>query len=186
MKLIVGLGNPGLQYQQTRHNAGFLVLDELIKHYRADFSGEKFQAQIFTANIAGEKVIMAKPLTFMNLSGDSVIKIISFYKLSLNDVVILHDEKDFPITKQQFKNFGSPAGHNGLKSLISHFHTTNFQRLRIGIGNPEPGWKIVDWVLSKISDTELKTIITNFVNKINWLKDWVEGMEFINLMNKYN
>ncbi|WP_338972662.1 aminoacyl-tRNA hydrolase [Spiroplasma endosymbiont of Panorpa germanica] len=186
MKIIFGLGNPGTQYQRTRHNAGFLLLDEIISRYQADLVGEKFKSQIYSASIGGEKVLMIKPLTFMNLSGEAVSQFVNFYKLDLNDFIVIHDEKDFSIEKQQFKNSGSAAGHNGLKNIITHFHTTDFQRLRIGVGNPEPGWKIVDWVLSKMSDTEISSMVSIFNSKINWVKDWASGVDFKNIMNKYN
>ncbi|AXK50895.1 aminoacyl-tRNA hydrolase [Spiroplasma alleghenense] len=186
MKIIFGLGNPGTQYLQTRHNAGFLVLDQLIEYYNAESIGQKFKSEIYSTQIHGEKVLFVKPLTFMNLSGEAVLQIMHFYKVDLNQIVIIHDEKDFPIEKQQFKNSGSAAGHNGLKNIITHFHTTDFQRLRIGIGNPEPGWKIVDWVLSKMSTEEIKKMNEIFNFKINWVKEWISGTDFKNIMNKYN
>src|SRR5579885_1172410 len=135
MKLVVGLGNPGLQYEQTRHNIGFRVVDKL-----ATKSGWKWErrgrAMIANGTIGTEKVVLVKPITYMNNSGEAVGELIRWYKLPPEDVLVIYDELDLPVGKMRLRPEGSAAGHNGLESVIHHLHTNKFPRLRIGIGRP--------------------------------------------------
>ena len=138
MKLIVGLGNPGKKYEKTRHNIGFLVLDRLVQQHReCDFSNweqsKKFNAEICGGTYKGEKVILVKPLTFMNNSGQAVGMIAQYYKIRPNDLIVAHDEKDIPLGEIRVQKDRGPAGHNGVKSIIEHCGTKNFTRIRIGI-----------------------------------------------------
>jgi peptidyl-tRNA hydrolase, PTH1 family len=158
MKLIFGLGNPGTSYQSTRHNVGYLAVEELARvNLFPQFKLEaKFKAEISTANINGEKVILAKPTTFMNLSGESVSLLKSFYKLSVDDLLFIYDDKDMEFGKIRTRSTGSSGGHNGVKDLIRVLGP-DFVRIKIGVGNnTHPAYKNAsDFVLGKFSLEEL-------------------------------
>jgi PTH1 family peptidyl-tRNA hydrolase len=134
MKLIVGLGNPGKEYEKTRHNAGFIAIDLLLEKYGYQKAKEEFESEIFFSEVKGEKVYFVKPQTYMNNSGIAIRQIMDYYKIPLEDFIVIYDEKDFPVGKQQFKFQGSSAGHNGVKSIMQHLKTESFKRIRIGIG----------------------------------------------------
>ena len=159
MKLIVGLGNPGLQYETTRHNAGFLAIDRLIDVHQARGPTSESQGVIFHATIAGEKAILIKPQTFMNNSGKCVAPIFRFYKCQPEDLIVIHDDLDLPPLAVRVKTGGGAGGHNGLKSIDEHLGSgsTGYHRIRIGIGRPTPGSPVspVDWVLMPFEDPEL-------------------------------
>ena len=148
MYIIVGLGNPGSRYEGTRHNMGFDVIDRLIENNRIPQAGRKFHAVYGTGMIGGEKVVLAKPITFMNLSGKSVVACMSFYHLPIGSVLVLHDELDLPLGDLRVKTGGGAGGHNGLKSIIELTGSNDFSRVRIGIGRPEHG-DVVNYVLGK-------------------------------------
>lgn len=164
MKLIIALGNPGSQYEHTRHNAGFIVLDEMQKNWNfPEFQmNKKFNAQISESNIEGEKIILAKPQTFMNLSGQSAKAIMDFYKISIDDIIVLHDDLDIDLGSFKISTDSSAAGHNGIQSLIDNLGTQKFKRVRIGIEGAELKKKRLmsgsDFVLQKFSSEELDTI----------------------------
>ncbi|PZM85005.1 aminoacyl-tRNA hydrolase [Candidatus Gracilibacteria bacterium] len=155
MKIIVGLGNPGEKYSKTKHNVGFLFLDYLKEKYNfPDFNYEsKFKGEISIGNYNGEKTILLKPQTFMNLSGESVRKIFDFYKLSLDDFIIIYDDLSMDFGKIRFREKGSAGGHNGIKDIIRYFKE-NFKRIKVGIGFNDK-FEVSDWVLSKFSEEEL-------------------------------
>jgi len=135
MKLVVGLGNPGLQYAQTRHNIGFRVVDKLAA--KPGWKWERHgRAMIANGTIGNEKVVLVKPITYMNNSGEAVGELVRWYKLTPEDVLVIYDELDLPVGKMRLRPEGSAAGHNGLESIIHHLHTNKFPRLRIGIGRP--------------------------------------------------
>lgn len=139
MKLLVGLGNPGSKYDRTRHNVGFMAVDAIADHFSFGAERSRFQALTREGQIAGEKVMIAKPQTFMNLSGNSVGEIARFYKMDTGDVIVLHDEIDLPGGKVRVKVGGGTAGHNGLKSIDPQIGK-NYMRVRIGVGHPgKPG-----------------------------------------------
>ncbi len=155
MKLIVGLGNPGKEYDGTRHNIGFAVLDAFAK---SPFRKEtKFKAEISELRLGNEKVLLAKPTTFMNLSGEAVQALKAFYKLENSDILIVHDEMDFAPGAFQFSIGSGPAGHNGVESIQERLGTKDVARLRIGIGRPAVGTK-EDFVLTKFGKEESKLI----------------------------
>ena len=137
MRLIVGLGNPGKQYNKTRHNIGFMVLDKLAtKLNMSDFVlNKKFNSEITETKIDGRKIILAKPQTFMNESGIAVRSLVDFYKLDPTKIIVIHDDKDIELGKTKIQNEKSAAGHNGVQSIITHLNTNNFTRLRIGVAN---------------------------------------------------
>ncbi|KKU55120.1 MAG: Peptidyl-tRNA hydrolase [Candidatus Moranbacteria bacterium GW2011_GWE2_47_10] len=160
MKLIVGLGNPGEKYAKTRHNAGSLLLDEIQKHFGFDeFKSEKkFDAEISEGLLKGEKTLLVKPLTFMNLSGKSVRAIMDFYKLSVADITVAHDDLDIEIGKWKISDDSRAAGHNGVQSLIDHLGTQAFKRIRLGVekegGRTERSEPGIDFVLKDFSKEE--------------------------------
>jgi PTH1 family peptidyl-tRNA hydrolase len=159
MKLIVGLGNPGPKYETTRHNIGFLCIDYLVEAYKASGPVIKNQAEVWTTKIDGEPALLIKPLTYMNLSGRAVAPFFQFYKCESSDVIVIHDELDFPPNDVRFKTGGSAGGHNGLKSMdecLGSDHT-NYYRVRLGIGHPRNfnlKMDVSDYVLGKIPDQE--------------------------------
>jgi len=157
MKLIVGLGNPWKEYSKTRHNAGFLVLDQFVTgealgQFRFD---SKYHAEILEANYQGQKILCCKPQTFMNRSGASVGAIANFYKIDPSDILVIHDEIDFPVAKIQLKLWGSPAGHNGLKDIIAKIGSSDFWRLRIWVDRPVDKLQVADYVLNNFSASDI-------------------------------
>ena len=148
MKLVVGLGNPTLQYAQTRHNVGWLVL-EALRHKLGGSWQKVLKGETFETRIGTEKVIFLKPLTYMNLSGEAVGPLMRFYKLEPDDLLVVQDDLDSPFGLLRFKHGGRSGGQNGVKSIADHLGTDSFSRLKLGISRPPPGWKVVDWVLSK-------------------------------------
>ena len=154
MHLIVGLGNPGEQYADNRHNLGFMVVDELARRARAGAPRVKFGAEIAEATVAGQRVLLCKPQEFMNVSGPAVARVAGFWKVALTDVVVVHDELDLPFERLKLGAGGGPGGHNGVKSIISALGDPGFPRVRIGIGRPAPGRDPADWVLSNFSRAE--------------------------------
>lgn len=155
MKLIVGLGNPGKEYEKTRHNAGFRVLDALANDVGVEINQKKFKAHIGSTRIAGEQVLLMKPQTYMNLSGEAVYEAMKFYQIDVKDIVIVYDDLDLPIGKIRLREKGSAGGQNGMKSIIAHVHTQEFNRIRVGIGK-DPRIPVVDWVLGKVSKEDWK------------------------------
>ncbi len=157
MKLIVGLGNPGPKYETTRHNVGWLALDRMIESWKA--TGPKLQekAEVWSASVAGERVLLVKPQTFMNLSGRSVAALAQFYKCAPEEWIVIHDELDLPPAAIKVKTGGGNGGHNGLKSIEESTGQNGYHRIRIGIGHPRdfnPRMDVADWVLSTFTQSE--------------------------------
>ena len=148
--LLVGLGNPGTQYENTRHNVGFLVADELAERQNAPIQRLKFKALTNLLTISGEKVLVMKPVTYMNLSGESVGEAARFYKIPADHVLVISDDVSLPAGKLRIRGGGSAGGHNGLKNIIQHLGTDKFPRIKVGVGSPRPGeHDMVDWVMGK-------------------------------------
>lgn len=159
MKLIVGLGNPGKKYENTRHNVGFMVLDTLVHELYAKFSNNKqLKAELSEINIDGEKVILAKPDNFMNNSGEVVSAIANKFKLDPSDIWVVYDDASLPFALLRTRLEGSAGGHNGVKSIIASLQAEDFIRLRIGIGETPEKIPLEDWVLSKFTKKEQKTL----------------------------
>lgn len=154
MRWIVGLGNPGPAYEKTRHNAGFMVIDELAKRWNVSVSQNKCKALIGEARVEGEKVALLKPMTFMNLSGESVRAFMDFYKVKLEDMIVVYDDLDTETGRIRLRYQGSAGGHNGIKSIIQHVGTQTFNRVRMGISRPKPGVQVVDYVLGTFAKSE--------------------------------
>jgi PTH1 family peptidyl-tRNA hydrolase len=149
MKLIVGLGNPGKEYEHTRHNMGFDVIDLLADRWHVTQWKEDMQAEIAQVTVHGEKVILMKPLTYMNNSGEAAGAAARYYKIPADDIYVVCDDLDLPPGKTRIRKKGSAGGHNGMKSLIAHLGTEEFNRFRIGIGHPKDGHTVVDHVLGR-------------------------------------
>ncbi|AWB42814.1 aminoacyl-tRNA hydrolase [Paenibacillus sp. CAA11] len=154
MKWIVGLGNPGPNYDKTRHNIGFMALDELAARHSMEIRQNKCKALIGEGHIGGTKVALIKPMTYMNLSGESVRAYMDYYKVPLEDLIVVYDDMDTEIGKIRLRYQGSAGGHNGIKSIIQHTGTQVFNRVRMGISRPNPGYPIVDYVLSPFPKQE--------------------------------
>lgn len=147
--LVVFLGNPGLQYEGTRHNAGFMAGDAMAKQKGVSINRAKFKALTATCEINGQTVMLMKPQTYMNLSGEAVAQAVSFYKIPAEHVIVVSDEMSLPIGKLRIREKGSAGGHNGLKNIIQHLGTEAFPRIRLGVGAPpHPDYDVKDWVLS--------------------------------------
>ena len=157
--LIAGLGNPGDQYENTRHNAGFLVADELGERGGFPIQRLKFKALTATAAIGAQGALVMKPVTFMNLSGEAVGEAARFYKIPPDHVLVISDDVDLPLGKLRIRTGGSAGGHNGLKSIIQHLGTDQFPRLKVGVGGkPHPDYDMADWVLGKLQGEDKKVL----------------------------
>ena len=185
MKLIVGLGNYGPEYRDTRHNIGFSVIEELADRWNIPLNQMKFKGQYGTGFVNGEKVILVKPLTYMNASGECIIQFTNFYKIEEKDLLVIYDDLDMPTGKIRLRQKGSAGGHNGIKSTIMHLGSDQFNRIKVGIGRPEGRMSVVDFVLTRFTLAE-QSFIDEAVNKAaDACNFWLEN-EFINVMNKYN
>ncbi len=163
MKIVIGLGNPGKKYTQTRHNVGFMVIDKCIKSYNVGFTKSYRDSVISKCIVEGEEVLFVKPQLFMNLSGDPVKRIIEKYSCNLDEILVILDDINLPLGKTRIREKGSSGGHNGLKSISSHLKTTCFPRLRIGIGNSYTE-DTKDFVLSRFTKDE-KDVIKGVLDK---------------------
>ena len=154
MYLIVGLGNPGLKYRKTPHNAGFMALDALAREKKLRFSKSRFEGQTAELNVGGEKVLLLKPQTFMNLSGKSVAAAANYYRIPSEHIIVIYDDKDLEPGKLRIRAKGSAGSHNGMKSVIASLGTEQCPRVRFGIGKPPEGMRLMDYVLHKLSREE--------------------------------
>lgn len=177
MKLVVGLGNPWKEYGKTRHNIWFVMLDRFIEANKiGNFSfDKKYNAEIFTTEIEGEKIIFCKPQTYMNRSWDAVAPLANFYKIDGKDILILHDEIDFVTGRIAFKFWWSPAGHNGIKSLIARLGTSDFARIRIGVDRPLDNAFVADWVLSSFKPEEKKLLEEKYDEVEKLIREFLKG-----------
>ena len=148
MKIIVGLGNPGAEYAKTRHNVGFMLVDALAERLGEDTWRERYDALVLETRIGAEKVLLVKPITYMNESGRAVGPLMSWYKLEPEDLIVAHDDMDIPVGTVRIRKKGSAGGHNGIKSILAHLGDEHFARVRIGIGRPLPGWTVIHHVLA--------------------------------------
>lgn len=154
MYLIVGLGNPESEYEKTRHNMGFCVINKLAKEFQIDMTKTKFNSLYGTGIINGEKVVLLKPQTYMNLSGEAVKAFWDYYKLDLEDLVVIYDDVEIEKGTIRIRKKGSSGNHNGMKSIISNLQSEEFTRIRVGIGKPEHQNDMINYVIGKISDEE--------------------------------
>ncbi|SDF99313.1 peptidyl-tRNA hydrolase, PTH1 family [Selenomonas sp. WCT3] len=185
MKIIAGLGNPGSEYEKTKHNVGFMFVDALAKKLGVTDWKDKFDAKIGEARIGAEKVLLVKPQTYMNESGQAVGPLMNFYKLEVEDLIVVHDDMDIPAGTIRIRKKGSAGGHNGIKSVLAHVGDEHFARVRIGIGRPMPGWTVVNHVLAPFVPEDVPKID----EAIKYLVPAVECMvtdDVDKAMNQYN
>jgi peptidyl-tRNA hydrolase, PTH1 family len=185
MKLIIGLGNPGKQYENTRHNVGFMVIDKLSKELSIPLDRQKFNGIYGIGHISGEKVILLKPLTYMNLSGECIRPLMDYYEINDDEMVVIYDDLDLPVGKIRLRTKGSAGGHNGIKSMIHHLATQEFNRIRVGIDRPNNGMKISDYVLGQFTKEEEPGISEAIDRSANACEKWF-STSFVGVMNDYN
>lgn len=152
--LVVGLGNPGNEYTYTRHNAGFLAIDHICLKHGGECQRAKFKALVGEWKVGGKRVLLMKPQTFMNLSGEAVIEAVNFYKIPPENVIVLSDDITLDIGRMRIRRNGSAGGHNGLKNIIAHLGTDKFPRVKLGAGQKPDEYPMVEWVLGRIPKTE--------------------------------
>lgn len=186
MYLIVGLGNPGLKYERTKHNIGFMFIDKLAEDLDVKVNKSKFDAFVCQTTISGEKCIIMKPQTFMNNSGQAVGKAANFYKIKPENVIVVFDDISLEPGNMRIRRKGSAGGHNGIKSIIECLGSDNFKRVKVGIGaKPSPDYNLADYVLSKVNDKEQKEIDKALGNAVSAVKLIVNN-EIDKSMNLYN
>lgn len=186
MFLIAGLGNPGRQYEKTRHNMGFDTIDELIDRHRIPQGGIAHKAMYGKGMIAGEKVLAVKPLTYMNLSGEAIREYVNYYKMDPEtELIVIYDDIDLEPGQIRIRKKGSAGGHNGIKSIIAQIGTQNFYRVKVGVGAKPKGWDLADYVLGRFSSEERELVdkaICDAADAVEMiLKDGIEAA-----MNHYN
>jgi PTH1 family peptidyl-tRNA hydrolase len=183
MHVVVGLGNPGKRYANTRHNVGFMVIDMLAESPHADSFRDRFQAEVAELNEDGEKILLVKPQTFMNLSGQSVRQVVDFYQVETDHLLIVCDDINLPLGKLRFRAKGTHGGHNGLRDIQSHLGTTEYPRLRIGVGEAEED--TVDHVLGRFRSSEREVMAETLQVAVQAVaRWWHEGIQ--KCMNEYN
>ncbi len=184
MKLIVGLGNIGKQYSMTRHNIGFMCIDKLCEYFKVSLDSNKFNGEYTIFNYKGEKILLLKPLKYMNLSGEVIRDFVNFYKLKIDDILVICDDLDTNVGTYRLRYKGSSGGHNGLKNIELHLSNQNYKRIKIGISNN----KLIDtkdYVLGKFTSEDME-LINPIINNIpNIIEDYL-NLPFDNVMNKYN
>ncbi len=174
--IIAGLGNPGVDYEKTRHNAGFMAIDKIADDAGVKISRLKFRSLVAEAAIGGARVLLMKPETFMNNSGEAIAEAASFYKIPPENIIVLHDEISFGVGVMRIRRKGSAGGHNGLKSIIEHLGSDNFPRIKIGVGQkPRPDYDLVSWVLGKFPESDILTLKEEFPKIKDSVTLMVEG-----------
>lgn len=184
--MLVGLGNPGKEYENTKHNVGWMLLDAMADKFGVSAGWRKCgKALVAEARIGAEKLILVKPLTFMNLSGEAVIPLMNWYKIDTGDVMVAHDDMDIPVGTVRIRKKGGAGGHNGIKSLLQQLPDENFARIRIGIGRPLPSWSVVNHVLAAFNEDQRPLIDESIKYLIPAVECFVtDGIDLA--MNKYN
>ncbi|MDR0922164.1 MAG: aminoacyl-tRNA hydrolase [Lactobacillales bacterium] len=186
-KMIVGLGNPGTKYSETKHNIGFITLDELAYRAGVRFSYNKtFEADIAEYREGTEKILLVKPTTFMNDSGRAVGPLLTYFNIPVEDLVVIYDDLDMDLGKLRLRQKGSAGGHNGIKSIISHIGTQEFKRVKIGIGRPQKGMTVVNHVLSKFPKETHEDMLIAVKKAGDAVTYWASGNDFVDTMNKFN
>ncbi len=186
MYIIAGLGNPGRKYTGTRHNMGFEALDAVAAKYDIDIKKSKFNALYGEGTIEGEKVVLIKPQTFMNLSGDAIREFKNWYKVDNSQIIIIYDDVSLPVGKMRIRKKGSAGGHNGMKSIIYQLNSDEFPRIKLGVGSPENlEFDLADYVLGKFSKNETKVLVQTAINTADAVGEIIKnGCE--KAMSKFN
>lgn len=185
MYIIIGLGNPGKKYENTRHNVGFDVVDRFAKKHGISVDKLKHKALIGEGRIGSEKIVLIKPQTFMNLSGESVISAVNFYKPDMDKVVVVYDDIDIDVGHIRIRKKGSAGSHNGMKSIIKHISTQEFPRIRVGVSKPAPGRDLADFVLSRVEKDKQKDMDEAIEKAVEAIEVMVEH-DLDLAMNRYN
>lgn len=185
MKVVVGLGNPGREYALTRHNLGFMVVDKFAAAHRLSFSRRKFKSKIATGTVEGEEVVLVKPRTFMNLSGDAVGPLVRFYKRSLSELLVVYDDIDLPFGSIRLRPSGGSGGHKGMKSIIASLGAEEFPRLRVGIRGEVSANDLSDYVLGRFTPEE-KAQLEGIIQRACDAVEAVVTGPFEKAMNRFN
>lgn len=185
-KLVIGLGNPGEEYKNHRHNTGFIIIDKLAQNLSLKFDNNKKKSLFTRAKLNNIDFILLKPQTFMNLSGESAIYISKFFNIKPEDIIVIYDDMDIPFGTFKIKKGGSSGGHNGIKSLIAQLQTDDFIRLRVGIGRPSFGKKVNDYVLSSFSKSERENIDNDLGENVIEAIKTILFESYTIAQNKYN
>lgn len=187
MYIIAGLGNPDRQYEGTRHNAGFDVIDRIAEKYNISVNGKKHRAYVGKGMIAGEKVILAKPQTYMNLSGESIIRLVDYYKVDEEqELIVIYDDISLDVGQLRIRSRGSAGGHNGIKNIIAHLGTQVFPRIKVGVGEKPGGYDLADYVLSHFTKAEKQVMEIGYDNAVRAVEMIVSGKidEAMNVFNR--
>lgn len=185
-KLVIGLGNPGEEYKNHRHNIGFIIIDKLAQNLSLKFENNKKKSLFTRAKVNNTDLILLKPQTFMNLSGESAIYISKFFNVKTEDIIVIYDDMDIPFGTFRIKKGGSSGGHNGIKSLIAQLQTDDFIRVRVGIGRPSFGKKVNDYVLSSFSKSERENIDNDLGENVIEAIKTILFESYTIAQNKYN
>ena len=186
-KLIVGLGNPGDKYFETKHNVGFMLVDKMCKELNLKFTADKiFQAEIASTFLNGEKVYFVKPTTFMNESGKAVHALLTYYGLDIDDLLVIYDDLDMEVGKIRLRTKGSAGGHNGIKSIIKHIGTQEFKRVKIGIGRPKNNMSVIHHVLGKFDEDDYISILNTLEKVDSAVNYYLQTENFEKTMQQYN
>ncbi len=185
MKLIVGLGNPGKKYENTRHNTGFAVIDRTLAKLNVELDKNKFNADYTMINRNGEKIYILKPLTYMNLSGEAVVPFMKYFGIEPEDLVVIHDDLDLPVGKIRLRQSGSCGGQNGMRNIIDLLGDSNIKRIRVGIGK-DPLIPVVDYVLGKTKKEDLEVYNQALDKASDALIYWLDHDDFSKVMSNFN
>ena len=185
MKLIVGLGNPGKKYENTRHNTGFAVIDRTLAKLNVELDKNKFNADYTMINRNGEKIYILKPLTYMNLSGEAVAPFMKYFGIEPEDLVVVHDDLDLPVGKIRLRQSGSCGGQNGMRNIIDLLGNSNIKRIRVGIGK-DPLIPVVDYVLGKTKKEDLEVYNQALDKASDALISWLDHDDFSKVMSNFN
>lgn len=186
MKLVVGLGNPGAKYAETRHNIGFVTLDDWAYRHGEAYNKNQFNGDYFETFTNNEKVIFLKPQTYMNNSGESVIGFVNYYNIPIENILVVFDDMDLAPGRIRLRLKGRSGGHNGIKNIIAHLGTENVQRLKIGVGRPAPQTTVVSHVLSTFPKSDHEAMLDSVRRANEAITYWLEGHTFENTMNQFN
>lgn len=187
VKMIVGLGNPGSKYEKTKHNIGFMAIDNIVKNLDVTFTDDKnFKAQIGSTFINHEKVYFVKPTTFMNNSGIAVKALLTYYNIDITDLIVIYDDLDMEVSKLRLRSKGSAGGHNGIESIIAHIGTQEFNRIKVGIGRPLKGMTVINHVMGQFNTEDNIAISLTLDRVVNAVKFYLQENDFEKTMQKFN
>ncbi len=186
MKMIVGLGNPGKKYEQTKHNIGFMVVDQIANQENSVFKKTAFEAEVADFFSNGEKILLVKPQTFMNESGRAVGRLMTYFGVYPEELVVVYDDLDLQVGKIRLRQKGSAGGHNGIKSIISHLDSQTFKRVKVGIGRPKGKQTVVQHVLSPFDKVDAPLIQEGIAQGVDATVAWMRGEDFVMAMNQFN